>query len=280
VSLWVESHQTLRDHPKKDHLAELLFAGRVPDDVADFAAIGLLHELWWWALDYAQAGDLSQFTDRQVAKGCRWAGDPAALMDGLVSAGFVTSDRRIHDWYDYAGKLVERRERNRERMRETRSATTPDTCDARATHSTRTCSATVPNHTVPNHTNQEHTCDAPVDNSGLFDSDFWPRWPHHKGAKQLAGKRFAALSAPQQQRCLTAEGYIIEALDAGLLDPQFLPRAENFVGGTKSYYREWADGIPGHLSAQGNGRRSTRAVDSAFGALREVARQLDSEVTT
>jgi hypothetical protein len=113
----------------------------------------------------------------------------------------------------------------------------------------------------------------------LFETDFWPRWPLRKGSKQLAHKRFGSLTAPQQQRCLTAEGFVIEAMDSGLLTPQFLPRAENFIGGTKCYYREWADGIPEHLTARG-GQRSGRAVDSAFGALREVARQLDDEKAT
>lgn len=114
----------------------------------------------------------------------------------------------------------------------------------------------------------------------LFETDFWTRWPLRKGSKQLARKRFGALTTAQQQRCLTAEGFIIEALDSGLLAPQFLPRAENFIGGTKCYYREWADGIPEHLTARGRGQRSGRAVDSAFGALREVARQLDDEKAT
>lgn len=134
----------------------------------------------------------------------------------------------------------------------------------------------------PTPSRDTYAADDPVDNSAddLFLTQFWPLWPHHKGSKQLAGKRFAALTGPQRRRCLAAEGHVVEALDAGLLDPQYLPRAENFVGGTKCYYREWADGIPEHLTACGNGKRSGRAVDSAMGALREVARQYESEVTT
>ena len=53
MSAWIESHQSLRDHPRKDQLAEELFVGRVPNDVANYAAVGILHYLWWWALDYA-----------------------------------------------------------------------------------------------------------------------------------------------------------------------------------------------------------------------------------
>ncbi len=115
--MWIESHQSLRDHPKKDRLAELLFNGAVPVDVADFAAIGLLHELWWWALDYAPDGDLSRFTDRQIAKGCRWYGDAELLVKALGEAHFIDrKTRRIHDWDEYAGKLLAKREADRERM--------------------------------------------------------------------------------------------------------------------------------------------------------------------
>ena len=106
---WLESHQSLGDHPKKDRLAELLFEGSVPLDVADFAAVGLLHRLWWWAIDYAPKGDLSIYTDRQVAKGCRWAGEAGLLLQALTRAGFLDKDRQIHDWHDYAGKLIESR---------------------------------------------------------------------------------------------------------------------------------------------------------------------------
>ena len=113
---WLESHQSLRDHPKKEHLAELLFNGSTPNDVSDYAAAGVLHYLWYWALDYAQDGDLSKFSDRQVAKGCRWQGDPLLLMQALTTAGFIDKKtRQIHDWDDYAGKLIQKREQDRDR---------------------------------------------------------------------------------------------------------------------------------------------------------------------
>ena len=119
---WLESHQSLRDHPKKDRLAELLFNGSTPIDVADFAASGLLHYLWYWALDYAHDGDLSKFTDRQVAKGCRWNGDATLLLQSLIEAGFVDADRQIHDWDEYAGRLLAKRMSEKERVRNWRDA--------------------------------------------------------------------------------------------------------------------------------------------------------------
>jgi len=123
---WLESHQSLRDHPKKDRLAELLFNGSVPMDVSDFAAAGLLHYLWYWALDYAHDGDLSKFSDRQVAKGCRWNGDAILLMTALIESGFVDEDRHLHDWDAYAGRLLLKRERDTERVRNWRTERNAD----------------------------------------------------------------------------------------------------------------------------------------------------------
>ncbi len=102
----------------------------------------------------------------------------------------------------------------------------------------------------------------------LFDA-FWSIWPHHKGSKKLARERFGRLSGVQQEKCVEAARYFAAAMDGGLVDPTFQPRAENFVGGSKSFYVEWADGPPSYLKA-----RRTR---SAFGGLRDVARDLMAE---
>ena len=124
MSAWLKSHQALRYHPKKDRLAELLFNGTTPNDVADMAAVGLLHHLWWWALDYAQDGDLSKFSDRQIARACGWHGDATVLIGALVESGFVEKKpRRIHDWQQYGGAILTAKEQDAERKRAGRSKT-------------------------------------------------------------------------------------------------------------------------------------------------------------
>jgi hypothetical protein len=82
------------------------------------ATIGHLHLLWWWALDYAPDGDLSNSDTGDVAAACLWDGDPAALSAALLRCGFVDADNTIHDWYEYAGRLLERRDRVREQTRQ------------------------------------------------------------------------------------------------------------------------------------------------------------------
>lgn len=106
---WVESHQTLANHPKTRRLCRALGISRVQ-------AIGHLHMLWWWALDYAPDGDLTGFPAQDVADGCEWEGDPHALASALESSGFMDEDNRLHDWEQYGGKFIKRREQARERQ--------------------------------------------------------------------------------------------------------------------------------------------------------------------
>lgn len=115
---WIESHDTLAEHPKTKRLARLLRVSRP-------AAIGHLHLLWWWAIKYAQDGDLTQFDAAEIADACMWDGDPDQFVEALVQARFVDRlpDGRleIHDWWEYAGRLLQKREQARERARQWRN---------------------------------------------------------------------------------------------------------------------------------------------------------------
>lgn len=147
---WIESHQELRDHPKTKRLARRLCTS-LP------CAIGHLHLLWWWAVDYAPDGDLSRFEDGDIADAVLWQGNPTALLDALIQSGFIDPDRVIHDWDVYAGRLIEQREQAKERVRRWRSArkqaTYPDvTHNVSVTNAQRMTQhdMTIPNITIPN----------------------------------------------------------------------------------------------------------------------------------
>jgi hypothetical protein len=112
---WIESHQALGHHPKTLRLAAALRC-RVPE------AVGYLHFLWWWALDYAPDGVVApdDTTATHVARACLWRGNPDVFWSGLRTAGFVDSGPegdQLHDWMDYAGRLLERRRKDAERKR-------------------------------------------------------------------------------------------------------------------------------------------------------------------
>lgn len=115
--MWIESHQQLANHPKLKRLARLL-------GVSKQAAIGYLHLLWWWALDYAPRGQvIPPFDTEDVADAMEFDGDPEKVVDALISAGFLDiedSSITIHDWHDYAGKLLDKRESDRIRKEKAR----------------------------------------------------------------------------------------------------------------------------------------------------------------
>lgn len=107
---WIESHQSLLRHKKTNRLVALL-------DVDRFKLIGHLHALWWWALDNVPAdGDLGDLSNAEIALAAEWPGPADDWVTALEESGFIdtTPDGRfLHDWYDYAGRLIEDRSRKR-----------------------------------------------------------------------------------------------------------------------------------------------------------------------
>lgn len=102
---WIESHQSLREHPKLHNLSRLL-------NTEPVHLVGHLHFLWWWCIEYAMDGNITKYTPKQIAKAADWPGDSDAFLDALVEVGLV--DRRadtlkIHDWLDFCGDMVLKR---------------------------------------------------------------------------------------------------------------------------------------------------------------------------
>ena len=109
---WIESHQSLAGHRKTRKLARLLGTS-IP------ATIGHLHLLWWWCLDNAPDGDLSKIDECDLAAAALWKKDQSLFFSALVDAEFIDNGgKTLHDWYQYAGKLTEKREERREQNRE------------------------------------------------------------------------------------------------------------------------------------------------------------------
>lgn len=112
---WLELHQSLPQHRKTLRLKTLL-------KIKTPQAVGHLCMLWLWALDNAQDGDISPFTDEEIAEISGWSGkDARKFMQALISAGFVDENSSIHDWLSYAGRLIDYRKNDAERKRKSRS---------------------------------------------------------------------------------------------------------------------------------------------------------------
>lgn len=107
--MWTESHQSLRFHPKTNKAVKILGVDR-------FKLIGHLHGLWWWCLDYAKDGDLSRYSEEQIAEGAGYDGDAIDFVAALVDAGFIDRDWRVHDWQQYGGKILRQRDSNSDRQ--------------------------------------------------------------------------------------------------------------------------------------------------------------------
>lgn len=147
---WIELHQPLIRHPKTLHLTELLRVKRQ-------LVIGHLATLWCWALDAAPDG--GPLTARDLKAGAEWDGDAQRFAEALAEARFldrIEGDRfMLHDWHEYAGRLVAKRRSNAERQRQFRER--ERTRNALRNANITVTSASRNGATVPNPTEQNLT---------------------------------------------------------------------------------------------------------------------------
>jgi len=212
---WIESHDTLARHPKTKRLARALGVN-LPQ------TIGHLHLLWWWSLEYAQDGDLTTFAPDELADAALWEGDAVRFVEAMKQAGFLDVAEGavlIHDWEDYAGKLLQRREANRVKQEAYRNRHKPqepppqggNSRDMLPSHipditvtSPSRNGATVPHRTVPHQTipiesipTSDEGADAPelVDNLTPWADACWAAYPARNGKKLHKAEFMRALKA-------------------------------------------------------------------------------------
>ncbi len=125
---WLPSYQELGRHPKLLRLVRQL-------GIPKAEAVGHLHYLWWWALDFAQDGRLDGLEATELAAAAEWDGDPEQFLAAMIAVRFIDQDGEtlvIHDWDEYVGKLIRQRAANAQRMKVTRAAHVQNTLGARA----------------------------------------------------------------------------------------------------------------------------------------------------
>jgi hypothetical protein len=131
---YLEVHQSLRDHRKILALAAEL-------EMAESHVGGHCLWLWLWSLDNAPDGRLPGSV-RIIERAADWHGASGALVAAMVKVGMLDEGEDgslyIHDWYDYAGRLIEKRRANADRMRAARAQQSQD---ARVPHVQRTFDA-------------------------------------------------------------------------------------------------------------------------------------------
>lgn len=129
---WIQVHQQLKDHRK-------LLAAADELEIEPAHMLGLLVSFWLWALDNAPSGSLEGISNRTIARSAQWNKSPDTFVEALKNAGLLdeenTGELTIHDWYEYAGKLIDQREAEKNRSRRRRAATAasaPSECQTTA----------------------------------------------------------------------------------------------------------------------------------------------------
>jgi hypothetical protein len=82
-------------------------------DLQLWHAVGLLETLWLLTGREAPRGDIGKLTNEDIALGLDYRGDETALIEALVSTGWLDRDQVerlvIHDWADHADDAVHMR---------------------------------------------------------------------------------------------------------------------------------------------------------------------------
>ncbi len=109
---WIESHTVLLRHPKLLRLARELRLKPVH-------CLGHLHALWHATLETREDGDLSSWSDEDIAAAAGVTSDAPTFVSSLRLSGWL-DNALVHDWLDYAGLYLTRKyaKRNKERLAE------------------------------------------------------------------------------------------------------------------------------------------------------------------
>jgi hypothetical protein len=95
---WIESHTVLSRHRKVKETARAL-------RIRPAYLIGHLHLLWHAALEQAEDGDLSAWSDEFIAESADYSGDAPQFVSLLQDHKWLDG-RLLHDWLDCAGRYL------------------------------------------------------------------------------------------------------------------------------------------------------------------------------
>jgi hypothetical protein len=86
---------------------------------------GCLIAFWLWVMKYYPDGEITDSNPADIAEESFYDGDPDRFVNGLLDAGFLEPSEwgfHVHNWNDYGGKLVEKRQKDTERKRRERTS--------------------------------------------------------------------------------------------------------------------------------------------------------------
>jgi len=108
---WIESHTNSGRHKKIKRVAAGLRLRRA-------YVLGHLHLLWHEAMEQQEDGDLSSWSDEEIAEAADYPGDAPQFVRLLIDQKLLEPTKLLHDWLDYAGKylIVKYSTSNREKL--------------------------------------------------------------------------------------------------------------------------------------------------------------------
>jgi hypothetical protein len=111
---WISFYDSIREHPKTYKLAGYL-------NIESYAAVGIVTSLCSWASVNADTGNIGGHPPYAIARAVGWERDGKELIEAMIKSGHLEEKDDglyIHDFWDYAGKLIERRRYDRARKRD------------------------------------------------------------------------------------------------------------------------------------------------------------------
>jgi hypothetical protein len=255
---WLEVHQTLPRHRKTFHLAAELKIPRVQ-------VVGHMVSLWLWAIDNAPSGELTGLPAGVIAFAAEWEGDADLFVGALIRSGFIAAEDDemvIHDWYEYAGKLIERREAERVRSANRRQSGTqpqddPPTTGGQPPVGHRSTDGTVHNSTEQHSTEEDmhvapvgavHVLPAPRKNvrelySGAFEQgwSYYPRKLNKHGAWIQWQARVRG--GEREDRLIATCMHLTQYVDREGIEDRYVPHGSTFFGPQRKYL-DFVDGMP------------------------------------
>jgi hypothetical protein len=222
MSIWIASHINLRYHPKTIRLRQTLAA-------KDCHIVGHLICLWHWVAEYAFTGDLSRFSDQEIADAAGWTREADKFVRALVHCGFLDrakSGLRVHDWMDFCGDPIKKRiDRSTERR------TTADNVRQRQTMSAngRQCPPIIEDRIVEKNKNNTNT---------MFDFEaLWGKYPRPEGKKEALRHFCASVKTDQDYQNIqkAMKNYLCK-IETEKIEPKFIK-----MGST--WFNNWGDWI-------------------------------------
>jgi hypothetical protein len=116
-SLWIEYHTNLWEFWKVKRLALKL-------SIPYAHALGLVSCLWVWTATNKADGNLTKFSDAEIADAARWGGEVNGFVGYLKECELLDADGKLHDWDKHGLRVILESRRRQQEYRDRKAKNT------------------------------------------------------------------------------------------------------------------------------------------------------------